>query len=275
MIKAQVVKDSVAKKSERLTTMVLTYPRFIHAEVMTHRNFSRNAASSRAIPTKRFRADVLENTAVPTEWGANNPGMGSKTPLNGLRADLAIGLWHTAAWVACGLHWALEKVGVHKEVANRILEPFFHITVVVTATESAWQAFLNLRDHSAATHTIQTLAKNIRYALDRSTPNVLLEGQWHLPFVDEGECEVLEHAFNHSVARCARVSYKSLNHPNKKSTLEEDAKLFYRLTSSTPAHASPLEHQAGFTKDRVLRAKYSGNFGPKSGWVQYRKTLNL
>ena len=44
-----------------LWTFELTYPRYIHSEFMTHRVFSRNASSSRAIPVKRMIEQVRNN----------------------------------------------------------------------------------------------------------------------------------------------------------------------------------------------------------------------
>ena len=49
---AEVLIDSVNPAGQRLTTFVLRFPRFVLSEFNTHRMFSRNASSSRAIPTR-------------------------------------------------------------------------------------------------------------------------------------------------------------------------------------------------------------------------------
>src|SRR3954463_15005916 len=85
MIEAKVILDSISPFGKRLTTFVLTYPRFVHAEFMTHRAFSRNAASSRAIPAWKIRRSVRMDPAMPVYWGMNQPGMQAETELAGWR----------------------------------------------------------------------------------------------------------------------------------------------------------------------------------------------
>ena len=65
MIKAKIIADSINSKRCRLTSWVLEYPRFIHAEIMIHRVFSRNAASSRAIPTEKIIQNIIDDPAMP------------------------------------------------------------------------------------------------------------------------------------------------------------------------------------------------------------------
>lgn len=267
MIEAKVIKDSISTSGYRLTTMELTYPRYIHAEFMTHRVFSRNAASSRAIPAKRFRKQVLEQPVVPLQWGSNKPGMQAGEELTGWRKLAARALWRVAALCALTLNWGLEKVGLHKQVANRILEPFFHIKVIVTATD--WDNFFALRTHPAAQPEIQELACKMLAAMNTSSPRVLHEGEWHLPYVTDQEIKKygLETAKQLSVARCARVSF--LNHDGTKPNIPGDQSLYQKLLGNTPAHASPTEHQA---------TPYNPNsavFFPSNfrGWNQLRKTL--
>src|ERR1700742_2095163 len=74
-ITAKIICDSVSEAGVRLTTFELMYPRFIHAELMTHRAFSRNAASSRAIPIETMLRRIEENPAMPVFWAANQKGM--------------------------------------------------------------------------------------------------------------------------------------------------------------------------------------------------------
>jgi thymidylate synthase ThyX len=96
MIEARIVADSVNPAGDRITSFVLTYPRFIHSELMTHRAFSRNAASSRAIPVSRMMRAVRETTARPEEWGTNQSGMQAGPPLTGDAADRAVAVWDSA-----------------------------------------------------------------------------------------------------------------------------------------------------------------------------------
>lgn len=265
MIAARVICDSISQDGRRLTTFVLTYPRFIHAEFMTHRAFSRNAASSRAIPSKKIRAAVRKDMAGPVFWGANQAGMQADEELTGARLALAKALWKLGSLLMLGLSWCLEKVGLHKQIANRVLEPWFNITVVCTATD--FGNFYHLRNHPKAQPEFKALAEIMLDAHNQSIPRMLQPGQWHLPFVEETEADELgiEKAIQVSVARCARVSY--LNHEGRRSTYDEDVKLFERLVGNDPKHASPAEHQA----TPIHPNERSGNF---LGWGQFRKVLD-
>ena len=265
-IAARIVADSISPEGHRLTTFVLTYPRFVHAEFMTHRVFSRNAASSRAIPSKKIRASVRKDMAVPIHWGANQAGMQAQAELTGWRLKAVKLLWAAAAYPMLFASWLLEKLGLHKQIANRILEPWFNITVVVSGTE--WANFYHLRNHHMAQPEIHALAEAMLNEHNNSIPRLLGRGEWHLPFVEDSELAVLglKDAQKVSIARCARVSY--MNHDGRRSSLEEDRTLYNRLLGSTPKHASPSEHQA--TPAPSLLVANTGNL---VGWVQYRKTL--
>lgn len=281
MIEAKIIKDSVAPSGIRLTTFVLTYPRFIHAEFMTHRMFSRNASSSRAIPVKKSIQMVLDNPVVPLAFTRNKAGMQGGDPLDEQASKNAEYAWLTAMGYAVKYAQMLADLDVHKQYANRILEPFAHITVVCTATD--YDNFFALRCHEMAQPEIHVLADLMYDARQKSTPQVLQEGQWHLPFISDEDadavvakrstsdstfCDVYsvdDILLKMSVARCARVSY--LNHEGKKPTIDEDLQLYNRLVGSAPIHASPAEHQA---KASSSKHAVSGNF---RGWIQYRKTL--
>ena len=76
MISVKVIADSIsAHTKQRITTLELEYPRFIHAELMTHRVFSRNSSSSRAIPIQTMINHIKATTAIPIHWGKNQSGM--------------------------------------------------------------------------------------------------------------------------------------------------------------------------------------------------------
>jgi len=259
-IEAKIIKDSISEAGDRLTTLELCYPRIIHGEVMTHRVFSRNAMSSRAIPMKKVLAEVWNDPFVPMYFGKNQPGMQAKQELTGIKRWAAETLWRQASKAACIFAWGMNKVGLHKQIGNRILEPFQWMRVILTATE--WDNFFSLRDHPDAEPHFQVLAKAIRQARGDSRPTLLRTGEWHLPYVAEGEGRWLPYMTpaKLSAARCARVSY--LTHDGRKPSNKEDLDLFERLAGSRPLHASPLEHQA------TPGAEDSGNF---RGWTQYRK----
>lgn len=238
-IEAKVIADS-AWDGVRITTLQLRYPRFIHAEFMTHRMFSRNASSSRAIPVSRLIRDVETDKVVPSFWGKNQPGMQAREELGGNAKANAVEAWNIARLNAVSCAEYLHSIGAHKQIVNRILEPFSHINVVVTATE--WRNFFLLRNHPDAQPEMQELARAMLQAIEESEP----QDQWyHLPYSDDGEIQVKDYSdlrFPVSAARCARVSY--LTHEGTRSTLEEDMKLYARLTHASPPHLSPLEHAA-------------------------------
>lgn len=276
MIEAKIVTDSLAPSGHRLTTFVLTYPRFIHSEFMTHRVFSRNASSSRAIPVKKQIQMVIDNPAIPLAFTKNQKGMQGGEILTGDEHEEAVRAWLGARDDAVWNAQRLANLEVHKQYANRILEPFAHITVVVTATDFA--NFFALRYHGAAQPEICQLAKQMWEAYKSNYEdgcNMAVEGELHLPFVTQKDINKMMNSTHirdghlrltkMSVARCARVSY--LNHEGKTPTWEEDLALYDRLLGQIPIHASPAEHQARASSDPNL---ISGNF---RGWIQYRKTL--
>lgn len=273
MITAKVIEDSVSEAGVRLTTLQLCYPRFIHAEFMTHRVFSRNASSSRAIPVAKMLEMVRNEPAMPVHWGKNQPGMQAHEELGEYEKNVAQELWMRAARLAAQTAEEMSNLGLHKQVANRILEPFQHIHVVVTATE--WSNFFALRAHPDAQPEFHELAIAIKTAMEESEPKLLKLGDWHLPYVTAEEREVWasETLAKVSAARCCRVSY--LKHDGSVATLEEDLALCERLAGSVPIHASPFEHQAkpDFVREDDSdwhRYLHHGNF---VGWIQYRKLI--
>lgn len=300
-IEAKIIADSISPAGIRLTTFQLRYPRFIHAELMTHRVFSRNASSSRAIPVEKMIEDLRRDPAMPIYWGSNKPGMqaGDELPEEEdykgftLRPRaMAQSQWLEAMHEAIAQAEGLIELGLHKQIANRILEPWAHINVVLTATD--YENFYTLRRHKDAQPEIKELADKMWEAQQESTPKLLQPGQWHLPYVTTEDWNgdqwdtgtpVLDYLKKVSVARCARVSY--LTHDGRKTTVEEDLKLFERLVGSQPLHASPAEHQA--TPDTRERPEWDldrictehqfewenpEQHGNLRGWIQYRKTLD-
>lgn len=262
----KIIADSIALNGARITTMQLRYQRFIHAEFMTHRVFSRNASSSRAIPVAKVLEQVRRDPAMPIHWGKNQAGMQANEQLEPMEILHMKDLWHRAASQAAGLAEQMSAQGLHKQVANRILEPFQFINVVVTATE--WDNFFELRTHKDAQPEFQALAKRMQSVMGQSTPILLGNDEWHLPYVQPHEYDHygVDILVKLSAARCARVSY--LKHDNTDPKVEEDLKLYDRLITSKPSHASPIEHQA---RPLPLAILASRNF---RGWEQFREIIN-
>lgn len=277
-ISAIIVADSVARQGKRLTTMQLRYPRFIHSELMTHRVFSRNASSSRAIPVERLIADVMRDTAMPIHWGKNQKGMQAHEELDATERSRGRAMWRTARNRAIEQAERLHGLGAHKQIVNRLLEPFSHINVVITAT--AWDNFFALRRHPDAQPEIHALADRMFEAMADSEPVPLKAGEWHVPYVLQSEKEQIYPGMatstaivKLSVARCARVSY--FTHEGKPPNIAEDLALYERLVGGVPLHASPAEHQARpdtFVHWGWENVELHGNF---EGWIQFRKELEV
>jgi thymidylate synthase ThyX len=255
MITAKIIADSVY--DTRITTFELEYPRFIHSELMTHRAFSRNAASSRAIPVAKMLDLIMDNPAMPVHWGKNQAGMQADIEVE--NPDLARSLWMRARDRAALIAREMIELGVHKQVANRLLEPFQHIKVVLTATEL--ENFFNLRAHKDAQPEIQMLAVEMREAMKLSTPRQLNIGEWHLPYVNADMIANfgLEACKKISASCCAQVSYRLLD-----DSLDKALDVYQRLVEAKPIHASPFEHQA--TPDATAKNNFLG-------WRQLRQDI--
>ena len=257
---ARVLADSISPAGIRLTTLEVRFPRFVLSEFNTHRVFSRNSASSRAVPTNKMVERVLQNPAMPVEWGVNKAGMSASETLTAEQAEEAKVEWLRARDSAVGHVRDLQKLNVHKQVINRIMEPFMWHTVIVTATE--WDNFFKLRLAENAQPEIRVAAQHMRAAIDASKPTPVAIGAWHLPLVQDDERSMpIEELKKVSAARCARVSY--LTHDGKRD-IEKDVELCQRLLSDR--HMSPFEHVATPSDD----ADFHANF---RGWRQMRKEL--
>lgn len=261
---AKIIADSVHPNQSRLTTFELTYPRFIHSELMTHRKFSRNSASSRAIPTHVLLKQVREHPVIPIHWGKLQKGMQAFETLDTADAFACRDLWLGLRDEAVATVERLYHLKLHKQIANRLLEPWMWITVVVTSDERGMLNWFRLRDHKDAEPHIQMLAQlmlNVYKNVTKVRKNLNF-GDWHLPFISDEEREKysIEDCKAKSVARCARGSY--LQH-NGDFTFEQDVALGTKL--STVGHWSPFEHQAMCVQQSGL----GGNF--VDGWCQNRK----
>jgi hypothetical protein len=256
---AKIIADSISPEGKRITTFELRYNRYIHSEVMTHRSLSKNASSSRAIPIQKLIDQVKSDPVIPIDWGKNVAGMSAKEQLKGWRLVGARSLWLAARWPAVWFAQGMEKLGLHKQITNRILEPWLYISVILTATEL--DNFYWLRcDQEHAHPDIYDLAEKMLAAQNASTPT---RTSLHLPYVTD--IEYLKYdpdtLIKLSVARCCRVSY--LNHDKTSPDMQKDLERHDSLLEA--GHMSPFEHQA-YAAPGVI----SGNF---VGWKQYRKTL--
>jgi thymidylate synthase ThyX len=293
---AKVLADSISPAGHRLTTLEATFPRFVLAEFNTHRLFSRNSASSRAIPVAKQLRRLLDDPYVPIEFGSNQPGMQAGPALGGAARDAAEAEWlkarddavrhvlglMTSPEIVAGyedLEACLtdaegslknppsEWLNVHKQVANRLLEPFMWHTVIVSST--TWENFWNLRCHPDAQPEIRLIATKMREAVEGSQPSRLEPDEWHLPLVNEADREEAashEELVKVSVGRCARVSY--LTHAGTRD-LSADVTLYDRLLES--GHMSPMEHVARpMTPAELEDGEWSGNF---QGWLAHRKLI--
>jgi thymidylate synthase ThyX len=260
---AKVIEDSIAHNGARLITLQLRYPRFVHSELLTHRMFSRNSSSSRAIPVAKMIEQVRTNPAMPVHWGANQPGMQARAELTGGELGVAKETWIAAANRAADAAEKMMHLGLHKQVANRVLEPFQWMHTIVSATE--WDNWNQLRDHKDADPNIDRLAKLMKTSMTGSNPrllskNPLLAHGWHLPYVIGDErrehWDNPVHLARLSTARCARVSY--LTNEGKAPESAKDLDLFDRLVGGVPLHASPTEHPAYALNEAVPCKNFIG-----------------
>lgn len=285
MFKVNIIEDSISKEGKRITTFELAYPRYIHAELLTHRAFSRNSSSSRAVPVAKASEIALAEMVEPIRYGANQAGMqASSENLQGNSLSQARAIWRNMAEVCTRGSRELAALGLHKQWANRPTEWFSNIRTVLTATE--FNNWFELRAHPDAQPEIQELAMQMKGVISASIPKLLKPGEWHLPYVTAEEradgffkanadnAALLRQV---SAARCCRVSY--LKHDGSAATIADDLDLCEKLVGAKPLHASPFEHQA--TPDAFHQGDTSGYQGWEKqnlhgnfvGWIQNRKLI--
>lgn len=255
--------------ASRLVTMELKYPRLIHAEMLRHRMFSRNASSSRAIPAEKMLASVFDDPFIPIAWGLNQKGMVAGAEHSDPEA--CKNWWYECRKTNLALARSGIELGLHKQIVNRILEPYTWITEIVTGVDHAWENFFKLRCAPDAEPHIQKIAYMARDLIDSRSElrRIVKHGEYHLPLfgfpgdesIDPSEAPMV------SVARCARTSY--LTHDGKRD-IDADLTLFERL--KTGGHWSPFEHVATPVYSPTGPLPASGNFG--CHWQQYRKQFH-
>lgn len=277
MTEARIICDSISPANHRLTTFLLTLPKFCVAEFNTHRTISRNSASSRAIPTKRIMDAVTKNPVLPAFWGKNQAGMQANQELDdtpSIRVDEPLGVefrsprdlareqWLRARDLAVQSVESLTALGLHKQIVNRIIEPWMHTTILATATD--WENLFALRAHNDAQPEFRELAYKMLEVYNAHVPTPKEEGEWHIPFGDQMPDDLThEQRLKVAVARAARLSYLTFE---GEMNVEKDYELHDRLLAS--GHLSPFEHVAC-----VPPSWFSGPTGNFRGWIQYRKTI--
>ncbi len=298
-ITTRVIADSIATTSgTRMLTLEIEYMRFFHSEFMTHRMLSKNAASSRAIPVKSVHENIRHNTARPIHYGRNKSGMSADVEVDHLTKESLIQLWDASRDSALAFATVMSQMGAHKQIANRLTEPYQFMKTVVSGTE--WANIKWLRHHEDAQPEFFELMDTIICAVDQSSPQELYPGEWHVPYVSthrnpNGALEYIDATGNHltphqaiqvSASCCAQTSYRKND-----DSLEKAEEVFNKLIRSQPVHASPVEHQATPMKDSYVlggaqyypetweqgvthmdrnRKLWSGNL---RGWIQHRKLI--
>ena len=292
----KIIKRSISEAGMPLVTAQFKYPRFIHAEFMTHREFSRNASSSRAIPVHKMIEQVRNDPAMPIHWGANQPGMQADNQLSPEDAKASEAVWRDAAHSASNYAEVLAGMGLHKQVANRVLEPYQWMHVIATTSNTS--NFFGLRRHRDAQPEIKLVADLWHEALEQTPAELIKLHDWHLPYIQEEDVdaarihlqvgritrdmpskyEIDNLLVAMSAARCARVSY--LTHDGQKPSVVADLELYQRLVGAQPLHASPTEHQAtpDFMRDapgfvNIEEWANKEEHGNLIGWRQFRKML--
>ena len=233
-----------------------------NCELMTHRTLSKNCSSSRAIPIEKMIEYTNNNVAMPVYWGKKKKGMQASEEVDVAEAESA---WLKAYQSAVESLESLNDIDLHKQVANRVIEPFQMMKVVLSGTD--FDNFFNLRLHKDTLPEFVMLVQKMYTAMEESRPNLLRAGEWHLPYVEISQTSdledtyyfyyetdntgtetdgyqyeirlTLEEALRMSTASCASVSYRT-------ESLTEKAidNIFNMLIKAEVVHSSPLEHQA-------------------------------
>lgn len=271
---AEVIAYSQAPSGAELITFKICTHRYILAEINTHKNLSRNYQSSRAVPLRRQRRMVMNECAKPVAWGSNQRGMQAGDELTGWRLKVAKALWKSASLSAIAHHWGLEKIGLHKQWTNRVIEPYMYTVGIITVNvDILLDNIFALRLHKDAQPEFQHLCQKMREALNNSGPNDLSIGEWHIPYREEIEHYLIPHdlltlsnTIKMSVAMIAQVSYR-----RKGMTLEQANRIVALLGIDNPNHAGPIHYSPA---EHVAMASRMGTrSGNLVGFTQYRKLI--
>jgi hypothetical protein len=225
----------------------------------------------------------MEDPFIPEHWGINQSGMQAAEELTGVKRDQAIAKWLEARDEAVRIASemaAADGLNVHKQIVNRMIEPWSWITVCVTGDAPAWSNYFALRCHPDAQPDIQKQAYMAQREYFTSTPQELQPGEWHTPYIrpdeyaqidqwyaeknlNEADEKLKDAVVQISTGRCARTSYLTQEGTRD---FGEDIKLHDRLRYHTPLHASPFEHVCQAQGNSIRYGKYRG-------WKAYRHML--
>lgn len=302
MYRCITVLDSIAPNGSRVLTFEIEFPRIVLAETVTHRinsqtgevlffadrtttpEISKNSASSRAIPIKTMIQKVIDDPYIPERFSKNQAGMQESAYLEGTLHDLAVEQWKFAMDRAVNAALVMSDLGVHKQDANRLLEPFSWVTQVLTASEDGLSNFFAQRCHKDAHPAFRKIARMMYIATQNSIPHLLKYDEWHLPYYDQKEngstdhtqervkfvptrCNSFPPSIKISAARCAWVSYFPPSDIVAERSATRALDTYEKLTSASPMHPSPMEHQLTplfHDADRFM-------VGNIEGWIQFRK----
>lgn len=257
-ISAKVILDALPKKGARLTTIEVVMPKFLIAQLNTHRALVKNSASSRAMPVTFVITSIVENYVTPMDFGmpANSRGMVAKSSLTGWRKHASRLLWNTGMYVNIAIAYLQSKVGLHKAWANRPLEAYMYTKVLITATD--WENFFKLRVHKDAQDAMEITALAIKTALHNHIPTIVEDNQYYLPYVGILYNPTPEE-INLSVSCCAQITYNR----ELDTSPDKAASVVAKLLGDTP-HWSPFEHLA------VLNHNPKGSY---RSWQSYRHII--
>lgn len=261
----KILADSI-HEGHRMTTFQLTYWRPLLAEINTHCMLSKNAGSSRAKSFNKRCSEIMQgNVFVPMHWNTEQPGMTSGEEFDDITKeiiedDIELIAMHTADALKKLNAKILERTGkeIHKQYLNRYLEPFISVDQVISGTE--WDNFFKLRCAPDAQPEVRDVAMQMRELMQTNIP---VETHIHLPYITEEEKEkwTFEVCKQISVARCARVSYRTYE---GNITMEKDIELCKRLGKN--GHMSPFEH---------IAIAAQGKYYKLNGWRSYRYELEF
>lgn len=280
-IEVKILAGSKTREGTKITTFLLLYHRFFHSEFMTHKVISKNAASSRAIPTSKLLDLVEKDPMLPVSVGKNKSGMQASEELEKEISDRFIELWKELGVKVAADVKVMQELGPHKQIVNRPLEAWLPIKVVATATD--WENFFELRDSEYAQPEFGLLAKMMRQAMDEYEYKELQDNEWHLPYIASEDKEYVSSIApvadeywkilcSLSAGRCARVTH-ALGGLSKKDIDEEINKgreLFILK------HMSPFEHQAKpwNVSDKIdLNFSYRDNLNALTTWLSTPNSL--
>lgn len=270
-ITAKVILDSISEDGVRLTTLHLHYPRYILSEVDTHRMLSKNSRSSRARPINSVMREVYDDPFIPSHWTAYQKGMQGQeiTDPKAIEfyTDFITSLGQNIVGAIELFNKNCDAKGIprlHKQVLNRYIENFASTDTIISGTD--WKNFFNLRISGKTEPHFKELAEAMQKAMAESVPQLVVVGDYHLPYItaDELYSHTMAQCKLASVARCARVSYAPFgsNEPD----FDKDLELGKTLLQDK--HMSAFEHVA---TPLLHASERTSNF---RGWKQFRQEVD-